>query len=809
MGDNQIGLQAIFDNADFQKGISDYNSSVSDATANTESGASTMSRVWDGLVSVGAAAWSALGVAVGAFTTELGLAANAAFDSEEVFARSSFIIAGVGERTGVTIDEVNALTDSLSKVVPIDDEVITSAITMGLTFDGVNKDNIQPLIAAAADLATFTGKDLPGTMRELALAISDPDRAMRLLKDANITLTDSEMKTLKGFKDVGDTAGATQFLLNELKDKGVIGLAEAMGDTAKGRLTIMQTALGNLQEVLGGGLLDSFKNVFDIVTNFANSPATIDFFTNLGQTIGSLANYFIAVVQDGDVLNDWLSHLPSAIQPVIKAIGEFVAALVDGIPKAFSWLINNKPLIVGILAAIGVAMAAFASTVIASAVSAIAALAPIIAAMVVIGAVAGLLFKAWTEDWGGIQGKVAAFWEQVKPIFQQLQDWLKVNIPKATKVLSDFWQKTLLPAIKKVVVWIVDNVLPALVKLWQWEAENLPKAIKKLSDFWTNVLLPALKQVGDWIANTLIPILEDIWGWLSENLPKAIQTLSDFWTNGLLPAIRAVSDFFTNTLIPTFQKIVGFIVGAFISALTTLSGIWTTILLPAIQAVHAFIQNFIMPIFNAVSNLMTAVVGLAVKVLAGIWQNFLLPALQKVHEFIGFIASGFNTVSNVMSGALQTATKVISDLWKNVLLPAIQAVWDKLKPFADFLKNTLQKAFDGIKSAIQFVVDKINALADSINNLSLPDWLTPGSPTPFEMGLRGINAQMDKLANAALPTLKRQLEIVASVRDVPGTNGRSLAASVSNSNQSTRNYLYGANFNLPGPSGLIESLQNL
>lgn len=751
MFDNLIGLEALFEDENFQRGIAAYNAATSNAVDETEDAGEKMGSAWDIVGVVGKLALQGLAVGIAAVTTELGFAASAAMDTEQVLARMDFVVANVGERTGVTSDDVLALADSISQVVPIDDEVITSAITMGLTFDGVNKDNIQPLIAAAADLATFTGKDLPGTMKELALAISDPDRAMRLLKDANITLTDSEMKTLKGFKDVGDTAGATTFLLDELKNKGIIGLGQAMGETAKGKLTIMQTALGNLQESLGAGLLDALKGVFGRITEFANDPKVISSITEIGKRIGDFAENII-------------SKLPSVI---------------DALSGVVDWFKNNQPIIIGVLTAIGIAMGVFAVNAAAAAIATAASFAPIILAVAGIAAVVAIFVKAWQEDWGGIREKVADAWKQVEPVFKKLQDWLKVNLPKALKALADFWSKTLLPAIKVVVGWIVDNVLPALVKLVLWLGDNIPKAIKETSDFFNNTLLPAIKDIGDWIEDTLIPILSDMRDWFQTYIVNGIKTLVTTIQGFLTPALQG------------------------------LSALWSNVLLPAITAVYNFIQNNIIPVFNAVANLMTAVVGLAIRVLAGLWQNVLLPAIQAVIEFVQNLIDRFRETANTLSGPLRNAIDAVAKLWTNVFQPAIQAVWDKLKPFADFLKNVLQKAFDGILTVIHNVVDWIDNLADSINNLALPDWLTPGSPTPFEKGLVGINDQLKKLASASLPAIRQQMEILATVRDVPSLASRSAAASVSNSSQSTRNYLFGTQFNIPGPTGIVESLQSL
>ena len=57
--------------------------------------------------------------------------------------------------------------------------------------------------------------------------------------------------------------------------------------------------------------------------------------------------------------------------------------------------------------------------------------------------------------------------------------------------------------------------------------------------------------------------------------------------------------------------------------------------------------------------------------------------------------------------------------------------------------TTSRGAFESLKDAIQWVKDRINDLKDAFNGIkdSLPDWLVPGSPTPFEMGLRASQGQ--------------------------------------------------------------------
>ena len=718
MPDNQIGLEAIFENEEFQRGVNSYNSATSGASQNTEEAGSAMSAVWDGMAQVGTIALEAVAAGTAAFVAELYLAVDAAMEAEEVMARVAFVVDNVADRTGVTSEEVNELAGSLASVLPIDDEVIASAIAMGLTFDGVNEDNIQPLIGAAADLAQWTGKDLPNTMKTLSLAITDPERAMRLFKEANITLTDEQKKTLESMGEMGDTAGTTSFILEQLANKGILGLAEVMGDTSKGQLTIMQTALGNLQETLGTGLLSAFDGVIGKVTEFANDPRLINFLTEVGEQIGNVVEQFVGA-------------LPSIMDSLI-GLGD--------------WFAENKPIIIGALAAIGVAITALMIDFVIPAIAAtITAFAPLFISLALIAAGVALLYTAWTENWGGIQDHVQALWVEIEPIFDSLVEWFQTNIPIALQYLSDIWTNILLPAIQEVFAWLVANVFPILMSLVEWLKVNVPIAIQFLSDLWVNTLLPAIQDVWSWIESNLIPLLGRLWDWLQTNVPAALQTLSSFWTNTLLPAIEAVWSWVSTNLIPLFQ---------------------------------------------AVANLMSTVLTLALTALAGLWQNVLLPAIQAVGQWI--------------SDNLVPIFESIGDTVNDQVMPV-------LEPFAAFLKNVLAKAFEWVTEAIQAAIGWIGDLTEALSNIQLPDALTPGSPTPFELGLRGINEQLSRMAKLTLPALTQEMNVLATVRDVPGANGAANAGGVVSSSGSVNNYnyLFGASFNVNNQNGLLEILNGL
>jgi len=51
--------------------------------------------------------------------------------------------------------------------------------------------------------------------------------------------------------------------------------------------------------------------------------------SGVGDTLSALREYFVAVVDDGDYLNDWLTHLPESLQPATQWFGNLVSATLN------------------------------------------------------------------------------------------------------------------------------------------------------------------------------------------------------------------------------------------------------------------------------------------------------------------------------------------------------------------------------------------------------------------------------------------------------------------------------------------------
>ncbi|MDD1710411.1 MAG: hypothetical protein LUQ37_05840 [Methanoregulaceae archaeon] len=175
---------------------------------------------------------------------------------------------------------------------------------------------------------------------------------------------------------------------------------------------------------------------------------------------------------------------------------------------------------------------------------------------------------------------------------------IQENLPAAIQALTNLWNTALLPTLQTFWDFISANILPILQQLWTWFWENLPGAINTLASFWSGTLLPALTTFFDWVSANIIPLLQTIFEWIGTNLPPAIQTLADFWTNTLQPALQAIWDFLSVDMLPVWEALAELLQVTVGLAIQALAGFWEQTLQPALQAMWAFIQDTIIPIFE-------------------------------------------------------------------------------------------------------------------------------------------------------------------------------------------------------------------
>lgn len=221
--------------------------------------------------------------------------------------------------------------------------------------------------------------------------------------------------------------------------------------------------------------------------------------------------------------------------------------------------------------------------------------------------------------------------------------------------------------------------------------------------------------------------------------------------------------------------------GAAEAAGSTLTGQWT-IMKNMMDETAEDLGNAVLPaLTEAFNSVRPAIMDLAKQ-----FSDFV-----KSDEFKKFIAD----LCKWLRDELPVAISKAKDFWNTQLKPMLeksQPLFDLLLPALGKLAEILgvilppiltafvkgwQLVFDGInfmltpiKTLIDswgFLSDKIKLVKDALTNLTLPDWLKPGSPTPLELGIRGINDALGGMSGAGLPGIN------ASFNQLPATIGAS------------------------------------
>lgn len=255
---------------------------------------------------------------------------------------------------------------------------------------------------------------------------------------------------------------------------------------------------------------------------------------------------------------------------------------------------------------------------------------------------------------------------------------------------------------------LITRVQEALAPVMAWMGSNveLQDVLMALGIAIASVVIPAI--VG--VVTSIAPIIAA--GML---LVAAIAAVRQAWETDF-GGIRTALETAWATMQPIFQQVIEWLQTNIPIAIQALSDLWTYTLLPAIEAVWGFIQDSLIPLFSALADVGIAAVSLALEVLAGLWQNMLQPAFVAIYAWL-----------------------------KDKLSPMFKAFMEKVAP--------LESVFRNVAGWIQRAVDWLGRLADKLRSINLPDWLTPGSPTPFELGLRGIAEAMAQITRASLPAL--------------------------------------------------------
>ena len=401
-------------------------------------------------------------------------------------------------------------------------------------------------------------------------------------------------------------------------------------------------------------------------------------------------------------------------------------------------------------------------------------------------------YDKWAEANGAVASEMTKAQQQAA-----LMDEVMVKLADNTANMPDVagsasqafasWSVTL----KNVKDQIGLAVIPAVTKMMGIMGPIFERVISNV--------MPKIERFAGQISELIAVIME--MGLMSSETEEVLTDMFGADTAAtIMDIVKAISDFatsfgnlMTNTIIPFVSehgvmmlKVIGAIAAglAAFTIITTVIG-WITGLVSVVTGLIAtfttagsIIGGIVAILGGPVTLIIAAVIGLIAlftlawknnwlgirDIVDTVWNGYIKPAfdalvlaLKAIWSFIETnVLPIFKTLAEIAGAVLGLAVQALAALWTEVLLPALKAIWDylvnKLGPAFKWFKDTIIDPVAnalrvGIGGALDWVLGKLTTFKEWLGKIKLPDWLTPGSPTPFETGLRGIADALGSVNN--------------------------------------------------------------
>lgn len=426
-------------------------------------------------------------VAFGAISTAMYSSIKSANEAAAVTAQLNAVIKSTGGVAGVTAEAVLNLSTELQKTTTYNDEAVTAAQNLLLTFTKIGKDVFPEATATILDMSTALGQDTKSSAMQLGKALNDPIKGISALRKVGIAFTDEQEKQIETLVKSGKTMEAQRMILKELAVE-FGGSASAQAKTFEGRVIQLKNRLDDMQQGIGEALIPIIEKMVEKI-----APAV-------------------------DAVISWIENNPKLTATVL-----IVSAAIAGLVTALGLL--------------GVAVIAFQAV----SLPLLLTFGGITLAIGAIIAIGVLLYKNWenikiiaadvwqyvVQAWNGIKNSVTntmtsigeaitIVWESIKVVFTNSVAFLMGSVMVLLDWLFPAWESTLFS--------IYNKTIEIFTFLKAYFGSALDELRIRITDS-----LAIIKTVWTNVWTTMKSIFVSIW----DSIAKIFDSVIDGITKGM------------------------------------------------------------------------------------------------------------------------------------------------------------------------------------------------------------------------------------------------------------------------------------
>lgn len=359
---------------------------------------------------------------------------------------------------------------------------------------------------------------------------------------------------------------------------------------------------------------------------------------------------------------------------------------------------------------------------------------------------------------------------------------------------------------KKLIPDSIWDRLGALQDAFEKAWAAILRVLQPAIDAWNNLVVPAWKNLVAAIVGSLPALQAAIARMVAfvikemgialpvvfANVASSLNSLAQIWRNHSGTVI-AIVEFLFRLVAATISGTMILISGIIALALNTIAGtfdLWSAVFRGDWAAVWEVIKTTVATDLAIVQRTIVGVLDAAFAIF-GIRTADILRVWRQVFDLLPLAAAA------ALARVLAVVTPAVE---------AVRAIIDsKIAAARDFFQTAMDQIVTAISGPLIALGNLMLSIAGLYNWLSshvfnfkinlpdLPDWATPGSPTPFEIGLRGIAAalkEVDSVASKSFAGLRNPMAAASSPMAVAAP---AVAGPATTFNRSTTYTLGGVN----------------
>lgn len=265
--------------------------------------------------------------------------------------------------------------------------------------------------------------------------------------------------------------------------------------------------------------------------------------------------------------------------------------------------------------------------------------------------------------------------KQLAPVMETLT---KIKLA-LMQVLADH----LLPALSRFTGWVKEEAIPRLKDFGGALKERFGGPVQDAARWVRDDLWPALKNAWNWIKTTAIPAIADFGKWVNEHIIKPLQNFVGFLREHVLPRVQDFVDILKKHIKPAIENAKA-----------------------ALKDLNVNFNQF-KPILKAVGALLLVNIAAALVVVAAVVYGAAL-ALRVLSNLLRHVVV---PAWNTFTGSARAAGAWIKDVGTRVV-GYVKTMASGIKRFTSGLWGGIRS---GLAGAVNWVIDKINALIARIN----------------------------------------------------------------------------------------------